>query len=241
MRAMLLDAPGKPLRAAEIAEPEPGAGELLLRVNACAVCRTDLHIVDGELTRPKLPLVLGHMIAAEVVGDGRRVGVPWLGWTDRDCGYCRAGLENLCEHAQFTGYDRDGGFAEYAAADERFCFALPDGYTDLDVAPLLRLGRVGHVEDQLGVARLLERRLEGLHQLVRQPADEADRVGYQEAHAVVLERPRGRVERLEERIVDGDAGVGQRVHQARLAGVRVAGQRDAGQVGRQPALPHHVA
>ena len=144
MRAMLLDAPGKPLRAAEIAEPEPGPGELLLRVNACAVCRTDLHIVDGELTRPKLPLVLGHMIAAEVVGDGRRVGVPWLGWTDRDCGYCRAGLENLCEHAQFTGYDRDGGFAEYAAADERFCFALPDGYTDLDVAPLLCSGLIGY-------------------------------------------------------------------------------------------------
>src|SRR5436853_6168243 len=144
MRAMLLDAPGKPLRAAEIAEPEPGPGELLLRVNACAVCRTDLHIVDGELTRPKLPLVLGHMIAAEVVGDGRRVGVPWLGWTDGDCGYCRAGLENLCEHAQFTGYDRDGGFAEYAAADERFCFALPDGYTDLDVAPLLGAGLIGY-------------------------------------------------------------------------------------------------
>ena len=144
MRAMLLEAPGKPLRAAEIPEPEPTPGELLLRVHACAVCRTDLHIVDGELTQPKLPLVLGHMIVADVVGEERRVGVPWLGWTDGDCRYCRAELENLCEHAQFTGYDRDGGFAEYAVADERFCFALPDDYTDLEVAPLLCSGLIGY-------------------------------------------------------------------------------------------------
>ena len=144
MRAMLLEAPGKPLRAAEIQEPEPTPGELLLRVHACAVCRTDLHIVDGELTQPKLPLVLGHMIVADVVGEERRVGVPWLGWTDGDCRYCRAELENLCEHAQFTGYDRDGGFAEYAVADERFCFALPDDYTDLEVAPLLCSGLIGY-------------------------------------------------------------------------------------------------
>ena len=144
MRAMLLDAPGKPLRAAEIAEPEPGPGEFLLRVRACAVCRTDLHIVDGELTQPKLPLVLGHMIVADVIGEGRRVGVPWLGWTDGDCRYCRAELENLCEHARFTGYDRDGGFAEYIVADERFCFTLPDGYADLDVAPLLCSGLIGY-------------------------------------------------------------------------------------------------
>ena len=141
---MLLDAQGRPLRAAEIPEPEPGPGELLLRVRACAVCRTDLHIVDGELTKPKLPLVLGHMVAAEVVGAGRRVGVPWLGWTDGDCRYCRAGLENLCDRAQFTGYDRDGGFAEYAVADERFCFPLPAGYDDLDVAPLLCSGLIGY-------------------------------------------------------------------------------------------------
>jgi propanol-preferring alcohol dehydrogenase len=113
-------------------------------VRACAVCRTDLHIVDGELTKPKLPLVLGHMVAAEVVGAGRRVGVPWLGWTDGDCRYCRAGLENLCDRAQFTGYDRDGGFAEYAVADERFCFPLPAGYDDLDVAPLLCSGLIGY-------------------------------------------------------------------------------------------------
>src|SRR5919204_3427329 len=144
MRAMLLDAPGTPLRAAELPEPEPGPGELLLRVRACAVCRTDLHIVDGELTEPKLPLVLGHMIVADVVGEERRVGVPWLGWTDGDCRYCRAGLENLCERAQFTGYDRDGGFAEYAVADERFCFPLPEGYDDLDVAPLLCSGLIGY-------------------------------------------------------------------------------------------------
>jgi propanol-preferring alcohol dehydrogenase len=144
MRAMLLDAPGKPLRAAEIPEPEPGSGELLLRVRACAVCRTDLHIVDGELTRPKLPLVLGHMIVADVVGEERRVGVPWLGWTDGDCRYCLAELENLCERAQFTGYDRDGGFAEYAVADERFCFGLPKNYSDLEVAPLLCSGLIGY-------------------------------------------------------------------------------------------------
>ena len=144
MRAMLLDAPGKPLRAAEIPEPQPSPGELLLRVRACAVCRTDLHIVDGELTRPKLPLVLGHMIVAEVVGDGRRVGVPWLGWTDGDCRYCVADLENLCDRAQFTGYDRDGGYAEYAVADERYCLPLPDGYPDLQVAPLLCAGLIGY-------------------------------------------------------------------------------------------------
>jgi propanol-preferring alcohol dehydrogenase len=145
MRAMLLAAPRQPLRPAEIAEPRAAAGELLLRVRACAVCRTDLHIVDGELRRSKLPLVLGHMIVAEVVGqEERRVGVPWLGWTDGDCRYCRIGLENLCERAQFTGYDRDGGFAEYAVADERFCFALPDGYSDLDVAPLLCSGLIGY-------------------------------------------------------------------------------------------------
>jgi propanol-preferring alcohol dehydrogenase len=144
MRAMLLDAPRTPLREAEIADPAPAAGELLLRVRACAVCRTDIHIVDGELTRPKLPLVPGHMIVADVVGEGRRVGVPWLGWTDGECRYCRADLENLCDRAQFTGYDRDGGFAEYAVADERFCFALPDGYGDIEVAPLLCSGLIGY-------------------------------------------------------------------------------------------------
>jgi propanol-preferring alcohol dehydrogenase len=144
MRAMILDAPRTPLRAAEVPEPVAKAGELLLQVRACAVCRTDLHIVDGELTRPKLPLVPGHMIVADVVGEDRRVGVPWLGWTDGTCRYCRAGLENLCDHAQFTGYDRDGGYAELAVADERFCFALPEGPSDLELAPLLCSGLIGY-------------------------------------------------------------------------------------------------
>jgi propanol-preferring alcohol dehydrogenase len=140
---MLLDAPGKPLRAAGIADPQAGPGELLLRVRACGVCRTDLHILDGELARPKLPLVLGHQIVGETE-DGRRVGVPWLAWTDGECRYCRAGLENLCDRAQFTGYDRDGGFAEYTVADERFCFSLPEGYPDLQAAPLLCAGLIGY-------------------------------------------------------------------------------------------------
>jgi propanol-preferring alcohol dehydrogenase len=144
MRAMVLEAPGKRLEVKELPKPQPRAGELLLRVRACAVCRTDLHIVDGELTQPKLPLVPGHMIVAEVVGEQRRVGVPWLGWTDGDCRYCQAGLENLCDRAQFTGYDRNGGFAEYAVADERFCFGLPAGYSDLEVAPLLCSGLIGY-------------------------------------------------------------------------------------------------
>jgi alcohol dehydrogenase, propanol-preferring len=144
MRAMVLEAPGKRLEVKELPKPQPRAGELLLRVRACAVCRTDLHIVDGELTQPKLPLVPGHMIVAEVVGEQRRVGVPWLGWTDGDCRYCQAGLESLCDRAQFTGYDRNGGFAEYAVADERFCFGLPAGYSDLEVAPLLCSGLIGY-------------------------------------------------------------------------------------------------
>jgi alcohol dehydrogenase, propanol-preferring len=144
MRAMVLDAPQSPLRLAEVPEPAAGSGELLVRISACAVCRTDLHIVDGELTRPKLPLVVGHQIVGEVVEDGRRVGIPWLGWTDGDCRYCRAGQENLCDHAQFTGYDRDGGYAEYAVADERYCFPVPDGYSDLEAAPLLCAGLIGY-------------------------------------------------------------------------------------------------
>ena len=123
---------------------------MLLEVAACGVCRTDLHIVDGELDRPKLPLVLGHQIVARVAADGERfragerVGVPWLGWTDGDCRYCRSGRENLCDHARFTGYDRDGGYAELAVADERFCFPLPEGYPDLQAAPLLCAGLIGY-------------------------------------------------------------------------------------------------
>src|SRR6266508_847439 len=143
MRAMVLEGPGRPLREADLAEPEAVRGELLLRVLACGVCRTDLHVLDGELARPKLPLVLGHQIVAETE-DGRRVGVPWLAWTCGQCRYCRAELENLCERAEFTGYDRDGGFAEFVVADERYCFSLPDGYSDLQAAPLLCAGLIGY-------------------------------------------------------------------------------------------------
>ena len=143
MRAMLLDAPGRPLRAAEAPEPEAGPGELLLRVHACGVCRTDLHLRDGELDPGHLPLILGHQIVA-TTEDGERVGVPWLGWTCGECAYCRSGRENLCRRARFTGRDVDGGYAEYAVADERYCFPLPDGMTDMEVAPLLCGGLIGH-------------------------------------------------------------------------------------------------
>jgi len=144
MRAMLLDAPGAPLREADVAEPEPGPGQLLVRVRACAVCRTDLHVADGELPEPKLPLVLGHQIVGEVVGQGRRVGIPWLAWADGECRYCRSGRENLCVRALFTGYRVDGGYAEYAAADERFCLALHGAYGDVEAAPLLCAGLIGY-------------------------------------------------------------------------------------------------
>jgi len=144
MRAMLLDAPGEPLRAAELPLPRPAAGELLIRVHACGVCRTDLHVVDGELPAGRQPLVPGHQIVGTVEGSGRRVGVPWLGWTCGECRFCRSGRENLCDRARFTGCDRDGGFAEYAVADARFCFPIPEGYPDLQAAPLLCAGLIGH-------------------------------------------------------------------------------------------------
>ena len=153
MRAMILESPGEPLRAAEVPVPEPGAGQVLLRVRCCAVCRTDLHVVDGELHDPKLPLIPGHQIVGvveqideqtDVFAVGDRVGVPWLGWTDGECRYCLSGRENLCEHARFTGYQIDGGYAEYAIADARFCFPIPDGYPDLQAAPLLCAGLIGH-------------------------------------------------------------------------------------------------
>src|SRR5215204_6926021 len=150
MRAMVLGAPREPLRAAGLPEPQPGPGQVALEVAACAVCRTDLHIIDGELSEPKLPRVLGHQIVARVAdagerfSAGQRVGVPWLGWTDGDCRYCRSGRENLCDHARFTGYDRDGGYATLAVADERFCFPLPEGYPDLQAAPLLCAGLIGY-------------------------------------------------------------------------------------------------
>ncbi len=160
MRAMVLDAPGARLRPTEVADPIAGSGQALLRVLACGVCRTDLHILDGELPRPKLPLVPGHQVVAEVLESagrfpaGARVGVPWLGWTCGACLYCERGQENLCDRALFTGYDLDGGFAELCVADERFCFPIPDGYPDLQAAPLLCAGLIGHRALQLaGEAR----------------------------------------------------------------------------------------
>jgi alcohol dehydrogenase, propanol-preferring len=144
MRAMLLEGIGSPLRLAEVAVPEPGPGQLLLKVLACGVCRTDLHLLDGEVGIAHPPRVLGHQIVARVESDGRRVGVPWLGWTCGECAYCRSGRENLCPRARFTGRDIDGGFAEYAVADERFCFPIPDGFPDDQAAPLLCAGLIGY-------------------------------------------------------------------------------------------------
>jgi alcohol dehydrogenase, propanol-preferring len=143
MRAAVLDAPGAPLRMVALEQPQPGPGQVLLRVRACGVCRTDLHVVDGELEHPKLPLVPGHQIVGETE-DGRRIGVPWLGWTCGECRFCTSGRENLCDRARFTGYDLDGGYAEWTVADERFCFELPDGFGDVEVAPLLCAGMIGY-------------------------------------------------------------------------------------------------
>ena len=152
MRAVVLAAAGAPLELAELPSPEPAAGELLLDVAACAVCRTDLHVLDGELPEPKLPLVLGHQIVGAVAAlgagvdgfdVGERVGVPWLGWTCGECRFCASGRENLCERARFTGYDRDGGFAEQAVADARFCFRIRGGSPDAQAAPLLCAGLIG--------------------------------------------------------------------------------------------------
>ncbi len=143
---MLLDIPGRPLRAADLPVPEPGPGQLLLRVRACGVCRTDLHLLDGEV-RPReerYPLIPGHQIVGERADTGERVGVPWLGWTCGICRHCRAGRENLCDGALFTGCDIDGGFAEHCVADERFCLPLGGELDDLHVAPLLCAGLIGH-------------------------------------------------------------------------------------------------
>ena len=150
---MVLEATGSPLQPQDRPVPEPGPGELLIEVSVCAVCRTDLHVVDGELPDPKLPIVPGHQIVGRVtaLGDGAsrhaigdRVGVPWLGYADGTCRYCTSGRENLCDHARFTGYQIDGGYAEYAAAREDFCFAIPEGYPDLQAAPLLCAGLIGY-------------------------------------------------------------------------------------------------
>lgn len=153
MQAMVLERAGAPLKAATIPRPEPGPNQILLKVLACGVCRTDLHIHDGELGEPKLPLVLGHEIVGrvEALGSGvtgfaigERVGVPWLGYTDGTCRYCRDGHENLCDHPRFTGYQIDGGYAAYTVADARYCFTLPEGYTDAEAAPLLCAGLIGY-------------------------------------------------------------------------------------------------
>jgi propanol-preferring alcohol dehydrogenase len=150
---MILEHQREPLRPVELPDPEPGTGQLLISVHACGVCRTDLHIVDGDLTEPKLPLVPGHQIVGTVAANGpgaerfapgERVGVPWLGWTDGECRYCLSGRENLCDRARFTGYDLDGGYAELAVADERFCFPVPEGYPDDQAAPLLCAGLIGY-------------------------------------------------------------------------------------------------
>jgi alcohol dehydrogenase, propanol-preferring len=153
MRAMLFEKPRQPLRLAEVPIPKPGVGQLLIRVHACAVCRTDLHVVDGELSKPKLPLIPGHEIVGIVEEKGTgvnrfkirdRVGIPWLGWTCGVCPYCLAGQENLCDQAKFTGYTLDGGYAEYTVADQRFCFPIPDSYSDAEAAPLLCAGLIGY-------------------------------------------------------------------------------------------------
>ncbi len=150
---MVLERAGEPLRAAELPDPAPGPGQVLIAVHACGVCRTDLHILDGELERPKLPLVPGHQIVGTVCGLGEgagryaigaRVGVPWLGWTCGECRYCLSARENLCDRARFTGYDIDGGYAELTVADERFCFAIPESYADDQAAPLLCAGLIGY-------------------------------------------------------------------------------------------------
>src|SRR5947208_10285688 len=153
MRAMVLEKPRQRLMLLDVAKPKPGAGQLLVRLSACAVCRTDLHIVDGELPDPKLPLIPGHQIVGHIeqVGTGvekfsfgNRVGIPWLGWTDGKCAYCRSNRENLCDRARFTGYTIDGGYGEFVVADARFCFHLPEQYDDVDIAPLLCAGMLGY-------------------------------------------------------------------------------------------------
>lgn len=153
MRAMVLDKPKQSLQLRDVPKPKPGRGQLLVHISTCAVCRTDLHVVDGELPEPKLPLILGHQIVGRVeeIGEedskfaiGNRVGIPWLGWTDGECAYCRSGRENLCDNARFTGYTIDGGYAEFTVADARYCFHLPDRYNDVEVAPLLCAGLIGY-------------------------------------------------------------------------------------------------
>jgi propanol-preferring alcohol dehydrogenase len=153
MHAMVLDEPGQALNMRCLPCPQPGPDQLLVKIAACAVCRTDLHVVDGELPKPKLPIIPGHEIVARVVSCGtnvpnfsigERIGIPWLGWTCGQCRYCRSGHENLCESAKFTGYQIDGGYAEYTVADARYCFRIPDNYSDVEAAPLLCAGLIGY-------------------------------------------------------------------------------------------------
>jgi len=168
MRAMVLDKPGQPLQLRDVPKPKPGRGQLLVRVSTCAVCRTDLHVLNGELPDPKLPLILGHQIVGRVEEIGEemwegperpdsrgtkaaptfairdRVGIPWLGWTDGDCAYCRSGRENLCNNARFTGYTLDGGYAEFTVVDARYCFHVPERYSNVEAAPLLCAGLIGY-------------------------------------------------------------------------------------------------
>jgi propanol-preferring alcohol dehydrogenase len=153
MRAMVLKAARQPLTMVELPVPEPAPDQVLLHIHTCGVCHTDLHIIEGELTKPKLPLVLGHQIVGIIVKIGEnvkrfktgdRIGIPWLGYTDGTCRYCRRGQENLCDHPLFTGYTIDGGFAEYTVADQRYCFHLPEAYSDIKAAPLLCAGLIGY-------------------------------------------------------------------------------------------------
>jgi alcohol dehydrogenase, propanol-preferring len=153
MRGMVLDAPRTALRLASLPVPSPGAEQVLIRVHACAVCRTDLHVVDADLTEPKLPLIPGHEIVGTIAAMGAgverfaigdRVGVPWLGWTCGECAFCRSGRENLCAQARFTGYQIDGGYGEFTLADQRYCFAIPEDYSDTEAAPLLCAGLIGY-------------------------------------------------------------------------------------------------
>jgi alcohol dehydrogenase, propanol-preferring len=153
MRAMLFEGVGEPLKLVELPIPQPGPGQVLIKIHACGICHTDLHIIDGDLGEPNLPLVLGHQIVGTVVQSGKgakryqpeeRVGVPWLGGTDGTCRYCERGQENLCDHPVYTGYNINGGFAEYTTADERFCFSIPPSYTDTEAAPLLCAGLIGY-------------------------------------------------------------------------------------------------
>ncbi len=244
---MVFDAPGEPLRPAEREIPEAGPGELLLKVRACGICRTDLHLIDGEVEVSDPPRILGHQIVGEVVGqEDRRVGVPWLGWTCGECGYCRTGRENLCELARFTGSDIDGGFAEYAVADERYCFAIPPSYPDVQAAPLLCAGLIGYRSlrmcgdaGRIGLLRLRRggpyprpgRRLRGSPHLRLHP-------GWRRGGPGVRPQPRRRLGGSVRRCTAGAARRGDRLRPRRPARPAGAGGRRPGRDGRLRWHPH---